>query len=115
MIGMVGAYLFSRRRDANKKYGSLPLLLSIVIILLIAYKPDNVSYQVGLIAPVFVLFIVSADSYRDDPIIAPFLPHFDFATLLASSRNRYTRWLDNPDFNLHVILLVLHLLYRELY
>ena len=59
MTGMVGAHLFFRRQDANKKNVLLPLLLFIVIILLVAYKPDNISYQVGLIAPVFVLFIVS--------------------------------------------------------
>ena len=59
LIGMIGGYLFSRINENTPKYKLAPLLLFVVIVLLIAFKPDNISYQTGLIAPVFMLFILT--------------------------------------------------------
>ena len=59
LLGMTGGYLFARFKDALPKLRWLPLVLFAVIILLIAYRPANISYQVGLIAPVFLLLILS--------------------------------------------------------
>jgi len=58
MIGMIGGYLFSKNKLPAERYKWSALILFCCIILLIAFRPENISYQVGLIAPVFMLFIL---------------------------------------------------------
>jgi len=58
LIGMIGAGIFNKIRYTVPKYRFLPLAMFAVIILLIAYRPENLSYQVGLIAPLFMLLIL---------------------------------------------------------
>lgn len=57
--GMIGGYLFNKIKNTAPKLKLLPLGLFIVIILLIAYRPEKLSYHVGLIAPLFLLLIMS--------------------------------------------------------
>ncbi len=59
LIGMTGGYLFINKRTIMPKSSWVTLALFSLVILLIAARPDNISYQVGLIAPVFMLFIFS--------------------------------------------------------
>ena len=59
MIGMVGGYIFNKVGPAAKKYAFLPFILFCVIVVLILIKPVVIFYEVGFIAPVFMLFIIS--------------------------------------------------------
>lgn len=59
LFGMLGGYLFSRlqNRALMLKWFTFPVFL--LIILLIAFRPENsIGYQVGLLAPVFMLFVL---------------------------------------------------------
>ena len=58
LIGMAGAYVFMA---AESRFRSrvMPVILFIAIVALIAFKPDNISYVTGLIAPLFIWFIIS--------------------------------------------------------
>jgi peptidoglycan/LPS O-acetylase OafA/YrhL len=57
MIGMIGGYIYEKWKLAKLHWLVNPCML-VVVIALMAFRPDNVSYQVGLIAPVFMLFIL---------------------------------------------------------
>lgn len=59
LVGMAGGYIYLQLRPVALRYQWTPVVLFVAIVLLIAYRPANVSYEVGLIAPVFMLFIVS--------------------------------------------------------
>lgn len=59
LIGMTGGYLFLNKRTIMPKSGWVTLALFGLMVALIAARPDKLSYQVGLIAPVFMLFIFS--------------------------------------------------------
>lgn len=59
LIGMIGGYLFINNKTIMPKSSWGTLALFCLVVLLIAARPDNISYQVGLIAPVFMLFIFS--------------------------------------------------------
>jgi peptidoglycan/LPS O-acetylase OafA/YrhL len=59
LVGKIGGYLFINKRTIMPKSSWVTLALFSLVILLIAARPDNISYQVGLIAPVFMLFIFS--------------------------------------------------------
>jgi peptidoglycan/LPS O-acetylase OafA/YrhL len=59
LIGMIGGYLYSKVQKDSGRYGWLSTGLFAIIFLLIASRPQHISYQVGLIAPVFMLFILS--------------------------------------------------------
>lgn len=62
MIGMLGGFIYFKygQRLANFKWG--PFTGALFIVLLIALRPANVSYHTGLIAPVFMLFVVCVAS-----------------------------------------------------
>ena len=59
LLGMIGGYIFNRIKDTAPRIHLLPLGLFVVIILLIAYRPENLSYHVGFIAPLFLAMIIS--------------------------------------------------------
>ena len=59
LIGMIGGYLFMNKKTFMPKSSWMTFALFCLVVLLIAARPDNASYQVGLIAPVFMLFIFS--------------------------------------------------------
>jgi peptidoglycan/LPS O-acetylase OafA/YrhL len=59
LLGMIGGYIFTHLKSSVPKLRWLPLALFTGIILIIAYRPENISYHVGLIAPLFLLMIVS--------------------------------------------------------
>ncbi len=59
MIGMLGGWLYLKASLSKWFFKGSSSVLFILILLLIAYRPDSISYQVGLIAPVFMLFILS--------------------------------------------------------
>ena len=59
MIGMIGGYLFNKIKNTAPKYRVLPVALFVIILLLVIYKPERLSYLAGLIAPLFMLFIVT--------------------------------------------------------
>ena len=59
MIGMIGAYLYGLMKNKGKNLKWLPFVLFAVIVFLIAERPENISYQVGLISPIFMVFIIS--------------------------------------------------------
>ena len=59
LVGMLGGYLFLKLKEKGYTSAWVPTLLFALIILLIAYRPANISYHTGLIAPLFVLLIVS--------------------------------------------------------
>ena len=58
LIGMIGGYIYNSRKSFSSHFKWLPLALFIVIVFLIAWRPDNISYQTGLIAPLFMFFIL---------------------------------------------------------
>jgi len=64
LIGMVGGSVYFANKNKSHTYRWLPLVLFAAIVLLIACRPEDVSYHVGLIAPVFMLFIISVATYR---------------------------------------------------
>ena len=57
LIGMIGGYLY-KRYTGTKRFIFFPTILFVAIILLIVFRPESLSYHVGLIAPVFMLFIL---------------------------------------------------------
>ena len=62
LLGMIAGYIFNRIKGIAPKYKFLPLALFIAIILFIAYRtyrPENLSFQVGLLDPLFMLLILS--------------------------------------------------------
>jgi peptidoglycan/LPS O-acetylase OafA/YrhL len=59
LIGMIGGYIYANNRTLMPRSNWLAAGLLLLIVLLLIYRPDNVSYQVGLIAPVFMVFILS--------------------------------------------------------
>ncbi len=59
LIGMTGGYLFERSKPVLPSGNRTPVILFCVIVALLAFRPDNISYHVGLIAPVFMLFVLS--------------------------------------------------------
>ncbi|MCD6010982.1 MAG: hypothetical protein K0Q79_844 [Flavipsychrobacter sp.] len=59
LIGMIGGYLYTNNRSSMPKSNWIAAGLLLLIIALIIYRPDNVSYHVGLIAPVFMIFVLS--------------------------------------------------------
>ncbi len=59
LIGMVGGYLYKKMKATATKVKLLPLLLFCAIVLLIAFRPAGISYHVGLLAPLFMAFILS--------------------------------------------------------
>jgi len=59
LMGMVGGYLYHKIKIGKPKYKFLPPLLFAVTILLITFRPASISYHVGLLDPLFMLFIIS--------------------------------------------------------
>jgi peptidoglycan/LPS O-acetylase OafA/YrhL len=59
LLGMIGGYLYKKMKNSDRKYKLLPILLFCAIVLLIAFRPVYISYHVGLLAPLFMLFILS--------------------------------------------------------
>ncbi len=64
LIGMVGGYLFKRIKRTGKKYWLAPVAIFFVMLLLLALRPLNFYYDVGLIAPVFMAFILATAYYN---------------------------------------------------
>ncbi len=58
LLGMIGGYIYNARKNFARLPGWLPSVLFVVIVLLIAYRPENISYHTGLIAPLFMLLII---------------------------------------------------------
>jgi peptidoglycan/LPS O-acetylase OafA/YrhL len=67
LIGMAGGRFYQKTKGKTN-YVLMPLLLLCALFLLIIFRPENLSYQTGLIAPVFMLFIVSV-AKNDPPIL----------------------------------------------
>jgi peptidoglycan/LPS O-acetylase OafA/YrhL len=59
LIGMLGGYLFVNADLPKEKYKWVLLGSFVVMVLLMATIPQNLSSHVGLIAPVFMVFILS--------------------------------------------------------
>ena len=59
LIGMIGGYLFNRIKHTISKYRFLPLVLFVAIFMAVAFRPEDLSYQVGLLDPLFMLLIIS--------------------------------------------------------
>jgi peptidoglycan/LPS O-acetylase OafA/YrhL len=64
MIGMVGAFIYGMIKNKALKLTWVPLVLFLIIVILITERPENISYHVGLIAPVFMFFIISVAVYQ---------------------------------------------------
>jgi len=119
LIGMVGGYLFGKVSAPSPKYAWLSFLSFILIILLIAFRPDNISYQVGLIAPVFMIFILSIAA--SDPKFLNFKPlvflgeisygiyilQFPVYYFLAFVNSKYTGIPDTYFFYIALCMLIL--------
>ncbi len=59
MIGICGGYLFQKLKGKVPECRWLPLALLAVCVLLLAIRPSWLSYQTGLISPLFMLLIIS--------------------------------------------------------
>jgi peptidoglycan/LPS O-acetylase OafA/YrhL len=59
LIGMLGGYFFKRHWEWFQGKKMLPALLVILILLCMAFRPAQISYQTGLLAPLFALAIMS--------------------------------------------------------
>lgn len=62
LLGMIAGYLFKFNKHLFPKFRLLPLALFTIIVLLIAYRaahPQNLSFQVGLLDPLFMLLILT--------------------------------------------------------
>ncbi|MCD6010984.1 MAG: acyltransferase [Flavipsychrobacter sp.] len=66
LVGMVGGYWFMHRRPFKKRIPFMPLALFCVILLGLTLKPIHLFFDVGLFAPLFLLFIISVAVY--DPV-----------------------------------------------
>jgi peptidoglycan/LPS O-acetylase OafA/YrhL len=58
LIGMIGGFLFGKIDAPNNKYRWLLWTTFLTILALMIFLPYNVSCHVGLVAPVFMLFII---------------------------------------------------------
>ncbi len=65
LIGMAGGYIYGKLKDKPYKLFFVPTILFSLIMFLIAHRPANVSYHTGLIAPLFMLFILSVALKQD--------------------------------------------------
>lgn len=59
LIGMLGAYVFSKTKISVATARVIAILSTVLIITLIAWRPHNISYHTGLITPLFAVFIIS--------------------------------------------------------
>ncbi len=59
MTGICGGMLFEGSGKVYARNKILPVLLSALLIFMLLYKPDSLSYQAGLISPLFMLLILS--------------------------------------------------------
>jgi peptidoglycan/LPS O-acetylase OafA/YrhL len=59
MIGMLGGVFFAHSTKEKAQIRWLPLLFLVLIVALVALRPAAISYHAGLIAPLFLLLIVS--------------------------------------------------------
>lgn len=67
MIGMMGAAIYNDTKH-KAHYRFMPVLWMLILYVLVAFRPENLSYQTGLIAPVFMLFIISI-AKNDPPVL----------------------------------------------
>ena len=72
MIGMLGGYLFKRPEYYPFKAGYFPILVFLLILVLLAIRPDNISYHVGMLAPLFVVLIIGVARGRMVVLNLPF-------------------------------------------
>ena len=54
------------------KVGYVPVMVFVIILFLIAYRPDNVSYHVGLLAPLFMVLIIAIAKSKSRILNFPF-------------------------------------------
>ena len=59
MTGMIGGYIYNKMRQRPQWPWYVPPVVAVITFTLIACRPDNISYHVGLIAPVFMLLIIA--------------------------------------------------------
>ncbi len=58
LIGMVGGYFFTKMKAVRSQFAIKPILIFALIIALIVLKPWTLHFEVGLISPLFMLFIM---------------------------------------------------------
>lgn len=58
LVGMLGGYLYGRLQFSFPRFRWLPLVAFALVMLVVAYRPQHISYQVGLIAPLFMVLIL---------------------------------------------------------
>ncbi len=104
LIGMLGGYCYLKLKDKGLKLKLVPTLLFAGIMLIIAFRPDYLSYQTGLIAPLFMLLIV-AIAIRNNRI----LNMKGFVFLGEISFGIYILQLPVYEFSRHFNLLYFHL------
>lgn len=62
LLGMIAGYIFKHKKDIVPRLRFLPLVIFIAAIAMIGYRacnPENLSYQVGLLDPLFMFLILS--------------------------------------------------------
>jgi len=67
MIGMAGGAIYNNTKD-KVHYRWMPVFWMFILYALIIFRPENLSYQTGLIAPFFMLFIISI-AKNDPPVL----------------------------------------------
>lgn len=63
-FGMLGGYLFRKFTISIQQYRLLPFLFFVVVLAVIAFRPIHISFQVGLIAPLFMILILLTAKYN---------------------------------------------------
>jgi peptidoglycan/LPS O-acetylase OafA/YrhL len=59
LVGMLGGLLFKKLATSGRKFPLVPTVLLALIVTLVILKPDTLYFDVGLLAPLFMLFIIS--------------------------------------------------------
>ena len=59
MVGMAGGWVYKQMQNRPMIIWYVPVMFFVATVLVIAFRPDNISYHVGLIAPLFALLIIS--------------------------------------------------------
>lgn len=72
MTGMIGGYLYARIADKKEWPRYIPVLMSIIIGVIIVFKPGSMSYHTGLLAPLFLLLIIALAKSKTPILDLPF-------------------------------------------
>lgn len=66
LVGIAGGYLFSYSKALTKRWALLPGICLVSAVIFISYKPETISYNAGLLSPLFMLMIISTAANKTE-------------------------------------------------